>query len=75
MKFTKTCIALAGTALIVVASVMRPLSMTAATVEPTSRASQSQIDSANRLFEAGKFAEAGRLYSQIVVKIRRTIRQ
>ena len=68
MKFTKTCIALAGTALIVVASVMRPLSMTAATVEPTSRASQSQIDSANRLFEAGKFAEAGKLYSQIVAQ-------
>ena len=42
--------------------------MTAATVEPTSRASQSQIDSANRLFEAGKFAEAGRLYSQIVAQ-------
>ena len=68
MKFTKTCIALAGTALIVVASVMRPLSMTAATVEPTSRASQSQIDSANRLFEAGKFAEAGELYSRIVAQ-------
>ena len=42
--------------------------MTAATVEPTSRASQSQIDSANRLFEAGKFAEAGKLYSQIVAQ-------
>ena len=42
--------------------------MTAATIEPTSRASQSQIDSANRLFEAGKFAEAGKLYSQIVAQ-------
>ena len=42
--------------------------MTAATIEPTSEGSQLQIDSANRLFEAGKFAEAGKLYSQIVAQ-------
>jgi cytochrome c-type biogenesis protein CcmH/NrfG len=47
---------------------MRPQSVTAATAEPTSQASQLQIDSANRLFEAGKFAEAGKLYSQIVAQ-------
>ena len=68
MKFTRTCVALAGTAIILVANAMRPQSATAATPEPTSEASQSQIDSANRLFEAGKFAEAGKLYSQIVAQ-------
>ena len=62
------CIALAGTAIILVANAMRPQSVSAATAEPTSKASQSQIDSANRLFEAGKFAEAGKLYSQIVAQ-------
>src|SRR4029450_5975336 len=41
---------------------------TAAAAEPTSQPKQSGIDSANRLFEAGKFAEAGKLYSQIVAK-------
>ncbi len=35
-----------------------------ATPTPT----QSEIDSANRLFQAGKFADAGKLYSQILVK-------
>src|SRR5262249_710561 len=67
-KFTRTCIALAGTAIILVANAMRPQSVTAATAEPTSEGSQSQIDSTNRLFEAGKFAEAGNLYSQIVAQ-------
>jgi len=47
---------------------MRPQSATAATAEPTAPASQSQIDSANRLFEAGKFAEAGKFFSQIVAQ-------
>ena len=42
--------------------------MTAATVEPTSQASQSQNDSANRLFQAGKFAEAATVFSQIVAQ-------
>ena len=67
MKFTTTCIALAGAAIIVVASA-RPQSATAAAAEPTSQPRQIGIDSANRLFEAGKFAEAGKLYSQIVAK-------
>ena len=68
MKFTTTCIALAGAAIILVASAMRPQSTTAATPEPTAQPKQSEIDSANRLFEAGKFAEAGKLYSQIVAQ-------
>ena len=68
MKFTRTCIALAGAAIVLVANAMRPQSATAATPEPTSQASQSQNDSANRLFQAGKFAEAGKLYSQIVAQ-------
>jgi hypothetical protein len=31
----------------------------------TSAPEQSEIDSANRLFEAGKFVEAGKLYARI----------
>src|SRR4030095_5712754 len=53
-------------AIIIVAGSMRPQSATAGTAEPTSKPKQSEIDSANRLFQAGKFAEAGKLYSQIV---------
>jgi len=34
----------------------------------TSAPEQSEIDSANRLFEAGKFAEAGALYARIAAK-------
>ena len=68
MKFTTSSIALAGAAIIVVASAMRPQSATAATAEPTAQPKQSEIDSANRLFQAGKFAEAGKLYSQIVAQ-------
>src|ERR687892_2747665 len=69
MKFTTTCIALAGAATIVVASpIMRPQSATAATAESTAQPKQAGIDSANRLFQAGKFAEAGKLYSQIVAQ-------
>jgi predicted aspartyl protease len=66
MKFTKTCIA--GAAIVVVANAMWPQSTTAATAEPTPQRKQSGIDSANRLFQAGKFAEAGKLYSQIVAQ-------
>lgn len=66
MKFK--CIALACAAIILVASAMRPPSTTAATDEPTVQPRQSGIDSANQLFEAGKFAEAGRLYSRIVAQ-------
>jgi aspartyl protease/tetratricopeptide repeat protein len=68
MRFTTTCIALAGTAIVVVASATTPQSTTAATAEPTAESKQSEIDSANRLFEAGKFAEAGKLFSQIVAQ-------
>jgi predicted aspartyl protease len=68
MKFTRTCIAFAGAAIIVVASAMGPQSATAATAEPTAQPKQSEIDSASQLFQAGKFAEAGKLYSQIVAQ-------
>jgi Aspartyl protease/Tetratricopeptide repeat len=64
MKFTRTCIVLAGVAIIA----MRPQSAAAATAEPTAQPKQSGIDSANRLFESGKFAEAGKLYSRIVAQ-------
>jgi predicted aspartyl protease len=47
---------------------MRPQSTTAATAEPTAQPKQSEIDSANRFFQAGKFAEAGKLYSQIIAQ-------
>ena len=65
MKFTTSSVALAGAAIIVVATAMRPQS---ATAEATAQPKQSEIDSANRLFQAGKFAEAGKLYSQIVAQ-------
>ena len=68
MKFTTISIALAGAAIIVVASAMGPQSATAATAEPRAQPKQSEIDSANRLFQAGKFAEAAKLYSQIVTQ-------
>jgi thioredoxin-like negative regulator of GroEL len=68
MKFIRICIAFAGAAIIVVASAMRPQSATAATAEPTAEPKQSEVDSAGRLFQAGKFAEAGKLYSQIVTR-------
>ena len=68
MKFTKSSIALAGLAIFVAAIAVRPQSTTAATDESTAQPTQSGIDSANRLFETGKFPEAGRLYSQIVAQ-------
>src|SRR5882724_9032555 len=68
MKFTRTSIAFAGATIILVACAMTPQSATAATAEPTAQPKQSEIDSANRLFEAGKFAEAGKLYSQIAAQ-------
>ena len=66
MKFTTISIALAGATIIGVASAMTPQSAT--TAEPTAQPKLSGIDSANRLFEAGKFAEAGKLYSHIVAQ-------
>jgi hypothetical protein len=68
MKFTIIKIALCGAAIIVVANAMRPQSATAATAEPIARPKQSEIDSADRLFQAGKFGDAGKLYSQIVAR-------
>src|SRR5215475_12849626 len=68
MKFTKSSIALAGLAIFVAAIAVRPQSTIAATGESTAQPTQSGIDSANRLFETGKFAEAGKLYSQIVAQ-------
>jgi predicted aspartyl protease len=68
MKFTTTSIALVGATIIVVACAMTPQSAEAARAEPTALPKQSGIDSANRLFQAGKFVEAGKLYSQIAAQ-------
>jgi len=70
MKFTKTCMVLAAAGIINVAGFLRLHSATAAAAaaQPTSEARQSEIDSAKRLFEAGKFADAGKLYSRIVAQ-------
>ena len=68
MKFTIINIALCGVAITVVASAIRPQSATAATAEPTAQPKESESDSAGRLFQAGKFSEAGKLYSQIVAR-------
>lgn len=68
MKFTKTCNALACVAILLVGSAMMPQSTTAATTESTGQSEQSGIDSANKLFQAGKFAEAGKIYSKIIAQ-------
>ena len=57
MKFATTCIALAA---IIAAGNLSG--------QATPSPKQSEIDVADRLFQAGKFAEAGKLYSQIVTK-------
>jgi hypothetical protein len=57
MKFARTCIALAA--------IIAPGSFSG---QATSQPRQSEIDSADRLFQVGKFAEAGKLYSQIVAQ-------
>jgi hypothetical protein len=57
MKFAKICIA--------VAAIIAPFSFSG---QATPRSKQSEIDSADRLFQAGKFAEAGKIYSQIVTQ-------
>jgi hypothetical protein len=67
MKFARTCIVLAAI-IIAPGSAMRPQSATAVTAEATPPPNQSQIESADRLFQAGKFAEAGKLYSQIAAQ-------
>jgi hypothetical protein len=66
MKFLRTFIALAAT--IALSSTIRPQSATAATAEATPQPKQSEIQSADRLFQAGKFADAGKLYSKIVTQ-------
>lgn len=68
MKFTIISIALCGAAIIAMASAMRPTSATAATAQSTPQPKQSAIDSADRLFQAGKFSEAGKIYSQIAAQ-------
>ena len=65
MKFTIISTALCGAAIIAMGIAMRPTSATAATAEPTP---QSRIDSADRLFRAGKFSDAGKIYSQIAAQ-------
>ena len=67
MKFLRTCIGIAAI-IIAAGTATRPQSATAATGEATPKPNQSEIDSADRLFQGGKFAEAGKLYSQIVAK-------
>ena len=57
MQFARICIALA--AIVVSCSFAG---------QATSQPKQSEIDSADRLFQAGKFAEAGKLYAQIVAQ-------
>jgi hypothetical protein len=57
MKFAGTCIALAA--------IIAPGSFSG---QPTQQPRQSEIDSADRLFQVGKFAEAGKLYSQIAAQ-------
>jgi predicted aspartyl protease len=57
MKFARTCIVLAA---IVAAGTLSG--------QATPQSSQSAIESADRLFQAGKFTEAGKLYSQIVTQ-------
>ena len=58
MKFARTCLALAA---IVVVPCSSP-------GQATPQPKQSGIESANRLFQVGKFAEAEKLYSQIVTQ-------
>jgi hypothetical protein len=64
MKFTIINIAFCSVAM----SAIRPQPATAATAEPTAQPKQSEDDSADRLFQAGKFSEAGKLSSQIVAQ-------
>src|SRR5271169_4467437 len=57
MKPATICIALAV--------ILAPCSFSG---QAASRPKQSEIDSADRLFEAGKFAEAGELYSRMAAQ-------
>jgi predicted aspartyl protease len=68
MKFTIISTALCGAAIIAISIAMRPTSANAATAQLTPQSKQSGIDSADRLFQAGKFSEAGKIYSQIAAQ-------
>ncbi len=57
MKFARTCV--------VLAALIAPLNFAK---QATPQPRQSETDSANRLFQTGKFAEAGKLLSQIVTR-------
>src|SRR4029453_13699637 len=57
MKFAKIWVA--------VAAIIAPFNFSG---QATPQPKQSEIDSADRLFQAGKFAEAGKIYSQIVAQ-------
>ena len=57
MKSARICIALAV--------ILAPCSFSG---QATSQPKQSEIDSANRLFQVGKFAEAGKLYSRMAAQ-------
>jgi Aspartyl protease/Tetratricopeptide repeat len=57
MKFAKICIA--------VAAIIAPFNFSG---QATPQPKESEIDSADGLFQAGKFAEAGKIYSQIVAQ-------
>jgi hypothetical protein len=72
------CIALVCVGIVLIATAMRLQSAPAtaekfsasrqAAAQPTIQPNQSEIDSANKLFETGKFAEAGKIYMKIVAK-------
>src|ERR1043166_2779659 len=57
MKFARTCI--------VLVAIIAPSIFAA---EATPQRKQSEIDSADRLFKAGRVAEGGKIYSQIVAR-------
>ncbi len=57
MKFARTCIAIAAI-----------IALTSFSGKATPQPKQSESNSADRLFKAGKFAEAGKIYSQIVTQ-------
>jgi hypothetical protein len=57
MKFASTCIALVA--------IIAPSSLSG---QATPQPRQSEIDSADRLFQDGKFADAGKLYAQIATR-------
>src|SRR5437868_2882468 len=65
MKFARTRIALAG---IIAATSFSRLHATTAWGAGEATPKQSEIDSSDRLFQAGKFAEAGKLYPHIVTQ-------